>query len=262
MAERLKDKIAIVTGAGTSGPGMGNGKAAALLFAREGAVVVTVDLDESAAQQTASEIEAENGRAIAVGADVSRADDVQRIVNTTIKHFGRIDVLHNNVGIEIPGDPVSTTEEDWDRVHAVNLKSVFLLGKHAIPHMERQGGGAIVNVSSVASIRWSPVPYVSYHTSKAALNHLTRIVARQYAHRNIRCNAVLLGMMDTPHIRTFLRDRSEEEVEQIMRMRDSYCPMGHMGNAWDGAHAALFLASDDARYITGALLVVDGGLTL
>jgi NAD(P)-dependent dehydrogenase (short-subunit alcohol dehydrogenase family) len=262
MAERLKGKIAIVTGAGTSGPGMGNGKAAALLFAREGATIVAVDLNAEAAAQTVNDIEAENGRAIAIGADVSRADDVQRIVSTTVERFGRIDVLHNNVGIEIAGDPVSTTEEDWDRVHAVNLKSVFLLGKHVIPHMERQGGGSIVNVSSVASIRWSPVPYFSYHTSKAALNHLTRVVARQYAAQKIRCNAILLGMMDTPHIRTFMSDRSQDEVEQIMRMRDSFCPMGHMGNAWDAANAALFLASDEARYITGVLLVVDGGLTL
>lgn len=262
MAERLKDKIAIVTGAGTSGPGMGNGKAAALLFAREGATVVAVDLDEEAAAQTAKEIADEDGRAIAIAGDVSSGADVQGIVGTTIERFGRIDVLHNNVGIEIPGDPVSTTEEDWDRVHAVNLKSVFLLGKHAIPHMQRQGGGAVVNVSSVASIRWSPVPYFSYQTSKAALNHLTRVVARQYAGDRIRCNAILLGMMDTPHIRTYYSDRSQEEVEQMMRMRDSFCPMGHMGDAWDAARAALFLVSEEARYITGALLVVDGGLTL
>jgi len=262
VAERLKDKIAIVTGAGTSGPGMGNGKAAALLFAREGATIVAVDLNELAAAQTAKDIEAENGRAIALAGDVSHSEDVQRIVDTTVGRFGRIDVLLNNVGIEILGDPVSTVEEDWDRVHAVNLKSVFLLGKNVIPHMQRQGGGAIVNVSSVASIRWSPVPYFSYHTSKAALNHLTRVVARQYAAHNIRCNVILLGMMDTPHIRTLHRDRSQEEVEQLMRMRDSYCPMGHMGTAWDAAHAALFLASDEARYITGAELVVDGGLTL
>jgi len=117
-------------------------------------------------------------------------------------------------------------------------------------------------VSSVASIRWSPVPYFSYHTSKAALNHLTRVVARQYAADKIRCNAVLLGMMDTPHIRTYYADRSPEEVERVMRLRDSHCPMGHMGDAWDAAHAALFLASEEARYITGVLLVVDGGLTL
>ncbi len=262
MSNRLEDKVAIVTGAGTSGPGMGNGKATALLFARNGATVVAVDLQADAARATAAEIEADGGQAIAISADVSSSEDVRRIVDTTIERCSRIDVLHNNVGIEISGDPVSTSEEDWDRVHAVNLKSVFLMCKHAIPHMERQGGGAIVNVSSVASIRWSPVPYFSYHTSKAALNHLTRVVARQYAAKHIRCNVILLGMMDTPHIRTYYCDRSPEEVEQVMRMRDAYCPMGYMGNAWDAAHAALFLASDEARYITGAELVVDGGLTL
>jgi NAD(P)-dependent dehydrogenase (short-subunit alcohol dehydrogenase family) len=139
MADRLKDKIAIATGAGTSGPGMGNGKAAALLFAREGATVVTVDLNEEAAAQTAKEIAAENGRAMSVGGDVSSSKDVQRIVDTAVERFGRIDVLHNNVGIEITGDPVSTTEEAWDRVHAVNLKSVFLFGKHVIPVMQRPG---------------------------------------------------------------------------------------------------------------------------
>jgi NAD(P)-dependent dehydrogenase (short-subunit alcohol dehydrogenase family) len=152
MAERLKGKIAIVTGAGTSGPGMGNGKAAALLFAREGAAVVAVDLNEQAAAQTAKEIEAENGRAIAIAGDVSNSGDVRRIVDTTVERFGRIDVLHNNVGIEILGDPVSTAEEDWDRVHAVNLKSVFLLGKHVIPHMQRQGGGKTANELTLALV--------------------------------------------------------------------------------------------------------------
>jgi len=262
MGTRLKDKIAIVTGAGTSGEGMGNGKAAALLFAREGATVVAIDLHRDTAQATADAIAAEGGRAIAIAADVSRAEDIRTIVDTTIERCGRIDVVHNNVGIEIAGDPVSTTEEDWDRVHAVNVKSVFLMCKHAIPHMERQGGGAIVNVSSVASIRWSPVPYFSYHTSKAALNHMTRVIARQYAAKRIRCNVILLGMMDTPHVRTYYRDQSPEEVEQMMRLRDRHCPMGQQGSPWDAAHAALFLASDDARYITGAELVVDGGLTL
>ncbi len=262
MGMRLKDKIAIVTGAGTSGEGMGNGKAAALLFAREGASVVAVDLNLAAAEKTVGEIEADRGKAIAVAADVSRSEDIRGVVDTTIARFGRVDVIHNNVGIEIAGDPISTTEEDWDRVHAVNLKSVFLMCKYAIPHMERQGGGAIINVSSVASIRWSPVPYFSYHTSKAALNHMTRVIARQYAPKKIRCNVLLLGMMDTPHIRTYYRDLPAAEVEQIMRQRDAHCPMGHQGTAWDAAHAALFLASDEARYITGAELVVDGGLTL
>src|SRR5271166_6731397 len=140
MANRIAGKIAIVTGAGTSGEGMGNGKAAALLFAREGVSISAVDMNEEAARKTADEIVAEGGQAVAIAADVSRSEDVQRIVNRTIDRFGRIDVIHNNVGIEIAGDPITTTEEDWDRVHAVNLKSVFMMSKYAIPHMEREGG--------------------------------------------------------------------------------------------------------------------------
>src|SRR5262245_60472455 len=162
MPNRLQAKVAIVTGAGTSGDGMGNGKATALLFAREGAAIVAVDLNRAAAAATAAEIESENGVAMAVAGDVSRAADVRAIVETTIARFGRIDILHNNVGIEIAGDPVSTTEEDWDRVHDVNLKGPFLMCKYAIPHMERQGGGVIINVSSVARLRWSAVPYIRY----------------------------------------------------------------------------------------------------
>ena len=262
MPGRLHGKVAIVTGAGTIGTGMGNGKAVALLFAQEGAAIVAVDLNPSGADTTADEIRTAGGVAVAIAGDVSREADVQRIVAGTIERFRRIDVLHNNVGIEIAGDPVSTTEEDWDRVHDVNLKAPFLLCKHAIPHMERQGGGAIVNVSSVASVRWSPVPYFSYHTSKAALNHMTRVIARQYAAKKIRCNVILPGLIDTPHVRHYFRDRAPEDVERLMRQRDHACPMGRQGTPWEVARAALFLASDDASYVTGVELVVDGGLTL
>jgi len=247
MPNRLQDKVAIVTGAGTVAAGMGNGKATALLFAREGAKIAAVDLNRGAAESTAEEIRREGGEAIALAGDVSRSADVRAIVDATISHFGRIDILHNNVGIEIAGDPVSTTEEDWDRVHDVNLKGPFLLCKYVIPHMEREGGGAIINISSVASLRWSPVPYFPYHTSKAALNHMTRVIARQYAAKNIRCNAILPGLIDTPHVRHYYDDRSPEEVEQVMQMRDHACPMGRQGTPWDIARAALFL---------------DGGLTL
>jgi NAD(P)-dependent dehydrogenase (short-subunit alcohol dehydrogenase family) len=262
MSGRLQGKVAIVTGAGTIGAGMGNGKATALLFAREGARVAAVDLNRAAAEATAEDIRKENGEAIALAGDVSRSADVRKIIDATVERFGQIDILHNNVGIEIAGDPVSTTEEDWDRVHDVNLKGPFLMCKYAIPHMERQGGGVIINVSSVASLRWSPVPYFPYHTSKAALNHMTRVIARQYAAQKIRCNAILPGLIDTPHIRHYYRDRPADEVEQVMRQRDRACPMGRQGSPWDIAHAALFLASDDASYVTGAELIVDGGLTL
>jgi len=240
---------------------MGNGKATALLFAREGARIAAVDLNRAAAEATAEEIRTAGGEALALAGDVSRAADVRAIIEATIERFGRIDILHNNVGIENVGDPVSTTEEDWDRVHNVNLKGPFLMCKYAIPHMERQGGGTIINISSVASLRWSPVPYFPYHTSKAALNHMTRVIARQYAAKNIRCNAILPGMIDTPHVRHHFHDRPEE-LEEVLRRRTRACPMGRQGTPWEIAQAALFLASDEASYVTGVELVVDGGLTL
>jgi NAD(P)-dependent dehydrogenase (short-subunit alcohol dehydrogenase family) len=258
---RLRGKVAIVTGAGTVAAGMGNGKATALLFAREGARIAAVDVNRAAAEATAAEIGAAGGEAIALAGDVSRAADVAAIVEAVVARFGRIDILHNNVGIERPGDPVSTSEDDWDRVHEVNLKGPFLLCKHVIPHMERQGGGAIINISSVASLRWSPVPYFPYHTSKAALNHMTRVIARQYAARGIRCNAILPGMIDTPHVRHNFAGQPDVETE-VMRRRDKACPMGRQGTPWEVANAALFLASDEASYVTGIELVVDGGLTL
>jgi NAD(P)-dependent dehydrogenase (short-subunit alcohol dehydrogenase family) len=261
MASRLQGKVAIVTGAGSVGEGMSNGKAVALLFAREGASIVAVDVNQASAQQTVDEIRKENGTAIAIAADVSRVEDVRAIVDGALERFGRIDIVHNNVGIEILGDPVSTREEDWDRVHGVNLKGAFMMCKYTIPHMERQGGGAIINISSVASLRWSPVPYLSYHTSKAALNHMTRVIARQYASKSIRCNAILPGLIDTPHVSHHFRDRPEE-LKRVMERRTRACPMGHMGSPWDVAKAALFLASDDSSYITGIELVVDGGLIL
>jgi NAD(P)-dependent dehydrogenase (short-subunit alcohol dehydrogenase family) len=263
MPERLRGKVAVVVGAGsTPGAAIGNGRATAIVFAREGASVVLVDRDAASAAETQRQIAAEGGEASVVEADVTRADACVGMAAEAIRRYGRIDVLHNNVGIEIAGDPVSTTEEDWDRVHDVNLKAPFLLCKHAIPHMERQGGGAIVNVSSVASVRWSPVPYFSYHTSKAALNHMTRVIARQYAAKKIRCNVILPGLIDTPHVRHYFRDRAPEDVERVMRQRDHACPMGRQGTPWEVARAALFLASDDASYVTGVELVVDGGLTL
>ncbi len=259
MSNRLEGKVAIVTGAGTVAAGMGNGKATALTFAAEGARIAAVDVNLAAAEATVAEIARAGGEAIALRANVSHAADVRAVVDATLARFGHIDVLHNNVGIERTGDPVSTSEEDWDLVHAVNLKGPFLFCKDVIPHMVWQGGGAIINISSVASLRWSPVPYFPYHTSKAALNHLTRVIARQYAAQQVRCNAILPGMIDTPHVRHHL---APDDADRVMERRTRACPMGRQGTAWDIARAALFLASDDAGYITGIELVVDGGLTL
>ena len=260
MGNRLGGKVAIVTGAGSSGPGWGNGKAAAVLFAREGARVFAVDLSREAVEETRGIIAAERGVCEAHVADVSRSDQVEAMVRRCREAFGRIDVLQNNVGILALGGPVELPEEAWDRLAVVNVKSMFLTCKHVLPVMEAQGGGAIVNIASVAGIRYLGVPYVAYSTTKGAVLAFTRSVAVQYAPRGIRANAVLPGLMDTPMVAAGLPS-AYGDAEQMRKARAAQCPMGRMGDAWDVAHASLFLASDEAKYVTGAELVVDGGLT-
>lgn len=262
MGERLKDKVAIVTGAGSIGPGWGNGKATAVLFAREGAKVFAVDINQAAVEETKTIIDAEGGRCAIRAADVSKASDVKAMVDSCFETYGRIDILHNNVGIVEVGGCVEASEESWNRVNDVNLKSVFLTCKYVLPHMETQGGGAIVNISSIASIRWLGVPYVSYSATKGGINQITKSIAIQYAKKNIRANAILPGFMNTPMIAGGLADAyADGDVEKMIEIRDNLCPTGKMGDAWDVAYAALFLASDEAKYITGTELVVDGGLT-
>ena len=262
MAGRLAGKVAMVVGAGSSGPGWGNGKATAVLFAREGAAVFCVDINAAAAEETTGIIRAEGGEAEAFRADVSQAAEVEAMVQRCVERFERIDVLDNNVGILEVGGPVEASEASWDRVLDVNLKSMFLTCKHVLPVMQRQGGGAIVNIASIAGIRDTGVPYISYSASKGAVVPFTRSVALQYAKAGIRANAILPGLMNTPMIVEPLKDAyAEGDVEEMIRKRDSQCPTGKMGDAWDVAYAALFLASDEARYITATELVVDGGIT-
>ena len=265
MADRLKGKAAVVVGAGSVGPGWGNGKATAVTFAREGARVACVDINLAAAEETAEIIRGEGGEAVALQANVTRLADIDAVVEASLAAFGRIDVLDNNVGIAEVGGVVEVDEAEWDRVFAVNLKSAYLTMKRVIPVMERQGGGSIVNISSVASIRWTGVPYATYYASKAALNHLTKTTAVQYAAQNIRVNAVLPGLMKTPmvaHSAGLAATYADGDVEEMWRRRASQVPMGRQGEGWDVANAALFLASDESRYVTGLELIVDGGLTL
>jgi len=257
----------MVVGAGSIGPGWGNGKATAVLFAREGARVFCIDINEQAAQETVDLIRGEGGEAEACCADASNAADVERAVGLCVERFGGVDVLDNNVGIAEFGGVVDLPEADWDRVFAVNVKSCFLTMKHVIPVMLRAGGGAIVNISSITSIRDIGVAFVAYNASKAAVNHLTRATAVQYASQRIRVNAVLPGLMRTPIVEVaFDQMRSgyddAADVDAMWRARDAQVPMGHMGDAWDVAHTALFLACDESRYVTGVALPVDGGITL
>jgi NAD(P)-dependent dehydrogenase (short-subunit alcohol dehydrogenase family) len=262
---RLKGKTAIVVGAGSIGPGWGNGKATAVTFAREGAQVFCVDRNGKAAEETAGIIVKEGGKAEAFAADAAKESDIQAMVAACLKSFGRIDILDNNVGIAEVGSVVEVSEADWDRVFAINLKSAYLAMKHVIPVMEKQGGGSIINISSIASIRHLGISYITYAATKAAMNQMTRSTAVQYAPQNVRVNAVLPGLMKTPmveHSAGLAASYAKGDIEAMWRARDAQVPMGHMGEAWDVANAALFLASDESRYVTGIELVVDGGITL
>lgn len=261
MVGRMLDKVVLVTGAGSSGPGWGNGKAAAVLYAREGASVFAVDLNIEAARETCAVIQEEGGICGTFAADVSSSMDVQSMVRACLETFGRIDVLHNNVGISEVGGAIDGSEESWHRLVAVNQTSVFLTCKYALPGMVAQRSGVIVNVGSIAALRWLGFPYAAYTATKGAVSALTRNIAIQHAADGVRANCVLPGLMDTPLIRGPLVAGYGGDVEAMVARRNSQIPMGRMGDGWDTAYAALFLASDEARYITGAEIIVDGGLT-
>jgi len=262
---RLKDKVAIVVGAGQSpGEGVGNGRATALTFAREGAKVLCVDHNLASAQETADMIVKAGGTAAAFKADVTREADIKAFVEDARKRWGRIDILHNNVGVSISGgdaELLDITEEAFDRCVAINLKSCILACKHVLPIMRAQNSGAIVNISSMAVI--TTYPYVAYKATKSAMVAFTEQLAYQNAQYGIRANVILPGLMNTPmavdtRAREFNKPREQVEAE-----RDSKVPLRRkMGTGWDVANAALFLASDEANFITGVTLPVDGGASV
>ncbi|RZI96847.1 MAG: SDR family oxidoreductase [Variovorax sp.] len=260
MRARLLDKVVLVVGAGSIGPDISNGAACAVTFAREGAKVICADRSPDATNDTVRRIEEAAGSAEAFEADVRNASQIRALVDHALARHGRIDVLHHNVGVEEFGELVDVTEESWDRVHAINLKGPMLTAREVVPHMIRQGGGSIINISSIASRKWSPMQFLSYSTSKAALNHMTRVVARQYAPHQVRCNVIVPGLIDTPHAAALYPDQAARDAGFLAR--NARCPMGRQGSAWDVANAALFLASDESSYVTGLELVVDGGLSL
>lgn len=262
MSGRVDGKVAIVTGAGSVGPGIGNGRAAAIVYAREGAKVMLVDLDVESAEATKAMIDEEGGESFSYAAEVSAAAECAQLVEACFDRYGRVDILHNNVGIELPGGLADTTEEMWDKTMAVNLKSMFLLCKEVVPHMERQGGGAIVNISSINALRTLPALSLAYAVSKAGINAFTRDVAVEYAAKGIRVNAVLPGMMATPFVVGALTEAYGGDIDAMMNKRDAFCPTGKQGESWDVAYLSLFLASDEAKYITGESVVVDGAQTL
>ena len=260
---RLAERVAIVVGAGkTPGETTGNGQAVAIVFARAGAAVMLVDRDGTRADETRGMIADEGGTAIVHAADVTRDEDCEQLAAACVERFGRIDILHNNVGVGSLGGPVELPREQWQWTMDTNLTSMFLACKYVLPHMERQGRGVIINISSLAAIRHTPYPMLAYHTSKAAVNAFTKAVALQYAPRGVRVNCIMPGLIDTPMAMRGLSSGLGVSMDELRRRRDASVPMGHMGSAWDVAYTALFLASDEARYITGVCLPVDGGLAL
>jgi len=261
MGDRVKGKVAIVTGAGSIGHGIGNGKATAILYAREGARVMLIDYNLDAAEETKGLIDEEGGDCVTFKADVSKSNDCKKIIEKCIQTYGRVDILHNNVGIDIPGGVVEISEKDWDRTMNVNLKSMFLTCKYALPYMETQRSGSIINIASTSAIRSYGCISTAYCASKAGVIALTREVAVQYAAKGIRANAILPGLLNTLMAVAALTDAYGGNVEEMTKTRDAMSPTGRQGDAWDIAYLALFLASDEAKYINGAALIVDGGFT-
>jgi NAD(P)-dependent dehydrogenase (short-subunit alcohol dehydrogenase family) len=252
MGERLRGKVAIVTGAGSRGPGLGNGKATAILFAREGARVLCVDQALARAEETVGLIRAEGGEAAALAADVTRADDCRAMVEAAVARFGGLDVLHNNVGIESRQDLLETTEEEWDRVLAVDLKSVFLATRAAAPAIVRRGSGSIICVSSIAAHRGHG--RTAYAAAKAGVEGFVRTVAVQLGPRGVRVNAIAPGTVWTPMVEG-LGPAARERRRQAT-------PLGTEGTGWDVGWGAVYLASDESRWVTGQVLVIDAGLTV
>jgi NAD(P)-dependent dehydrogenase (short-subunit alcohol dehydrogenase family) len=249
LSMRLKDKIAMVVGAGSIRPGIGNGKATAILFAKEGAKVVAIDRNINAALETVDIIIRAGGEAIPVQADVSKELEAKRAVEAAIAKYSRIDVIFNNVGIGSGGRGLTVTEKEWDTVMNVNLKSILFICKYAIPEMIKTGGGTIVNNASMAA--YYSYPTYAYAVSKAGVIALTRCLAGGYARNNIRVNCVAPGLMDTPMVSEIQTESRKASVERI--------PIKRQGRAEETAQTVLFLASDESSYITGQTIQVDGG---
>ena len=250
MTDRLKGKVAIVTGAGSGGELVGNGAATAILFAREGASVLCADLDEAKAERTAALIRQEGGSATALRADVSKAADCAAMVEACVARYGGLDILDNNVGISVRADVLEVTEEQWDRVMAVNVKSIMLTAKFAVPQMARRGGGSIINISSIAGLRANQS--TPYSTSKAAVIGMTRSMAGDHGAQGIRVNCIVPGLIYGP----MTAARMDAALRETRRQAG---PLGTEGTGWDVAWAAVFLASDEARWISGVALPVDAG---
>ncbi|HEY1981040.1 MAG TPA: SDR family oxidoreductase [Xanthobacteraceae bacterium] len=262
MPGRVEGKVALVVGAGCVGPGWGNGRAAAVLFAREGAKVFAVDKSADAMAETVERV-GDTGEIATHVCDVLDNAQVAAMIEACREKFGRIDILLNNVGGSAAGGAAEMSEENFDKQIDYNLKSVFLACRHVIPVMMGQGGGAIVNTASSSGIRFTGSPQIGYASAKAAVIQFSRVTAVQYAANGIRVNTVVPGQMHTPMVEARLaKQRTGGDIESLLKSRVARIPLGFMGDGRDTANAVLFLASDEARFITGTEIVVDGGMTV
>ena len=260
---RLDGKVAFISGAGSVGEGWGNGKATAALLARQGAKIFGTDIRLEAAEETRGIVRQDGGTCEVRACDMTNSGSVASTVAACLETFGRIDILVNNVGGSAPGNAVTMSEELWDTQIAHNLKTMFLATKHVLPHMEKQGNGAIVNLASIAALRMSADrPHVAYSTAKMGIVAFSKSTAIAFAKKGIRCNTVIPGLMNTPLVEHRLAKAiAGGDVAALVAKRDAAVPTGKMGTAWDVAHAVLFLVSDEGHYITGTELIVDGGMS-
>lgn len=262
MTGRLTNKVAIITGAGCVGPGWGNGRAACVRFAEEGAKIFAVDLVPETMEETLERTRTAGGEIEPYLCDVTDHAAVEAMIAACIARFGRVDVLINNVGGSAKGGAVDLSEADWDRQIDFNLKSVFLTCKAVLPQMVAQGAGAIVNTSSTSGTRWTGAAQVAYASAKAAILQFSKVTAVEFADRGVRVNTVVPGQLHTPMVETRLAgQRAGGDVDALLAARLRRIPMGWMGDGRDTANAALFLASDEARFVTGTEIVVDGGMS-
>lgn len=262
MARRLEGRVAIVTGAGSVGPGWGNGRATAYRFAEEGAKVWAVDRHAGNLDETIARVSAIGGDIEAYACDVTKSADVAAMVQRCRQKWGHVDILVNNVGGSASGGPVELDEDVFDTQIAHNLKSAFLGCKYVLPIMEERRSGAIVNISSTSGLRWTGSAQVAYAAAKAAILQMSKVIAVQYASKGIRVNTVVPGQLNTPMVGARLANqRSGGDVQALLAQRQSRIPMGIMGDGLDTANAVVFLASDEAKFITAAEIVVDGGMT-
>jgi NAD(P)-dependent dehydrogenase (short-subunit alcohol dehydrogenase family) len=260
---RLAGKIALIFGAGSVGPGWGNGRATATRFAEEGAQLFGVDRELDRMKETLERVKEVGGTMETGFCDVTNSQSISDAVDACMKRYGRIDILVNNVGGSAAGGPVEMAEDVWDSQVDTNLKSVFLTCKYVLPIMEKQGSGAIVNLASTSGIRWTGSAQVAYAATKAGVIQLSRVVAVQYAKKGIRVNTIIPGQLHTPLVESRLAgQRAGGDVAKLLEQRQARIPLPFMGDGRDTANAAVFLASDEARFVTGTEIVVDGGMSV